>query len=234
MAAVSNLAAVRTVLKVRTMHWLILSGIGLQFAAYSISTFLVPLFQRYYGFTLTEAGIAAGVILGFTGLAGLFIGGIAADRASRKSVRGRVLVGGAALVAAAPISLIALRLGPDSAGLFIALMSLAWLLQFFFHTSALPAVSDVIAPQLRATAIAVFFALFYLLGGAFGPVVTGVLSDAFASADPSAGLSAEANGLHLSLMVVIPASLLLAGLGLLGAGRHVEADNVAMRTDSDC
>ena len=225
--------ALRAVLAVPTMRWLIISGIGVQLAAYSISTFLVPLFQRYYGFSLTKAGISAGVVLGFTGLVGLFLGGWLADRASRRSVRGRTLVGAAALLLAAPISFVALSLGPDTAGIFILIMSLAWLLQFFFHTSALPAVSDVIEPAMRSTAIAVFFAAFYLFGGAFGPVVAGVLSDVFAQGTPSGGVSAEAYGLHRSLLIVVPISLLISAVGFYGASRHVGADRNRMIASAD-
>ena len=221
-------AAVRAVWEVQTMRWLILSGIGVQLAAYSISTFLVPFFQRYYELTLTQAGVAAGVVLGFTGLVGLFLGGWAADRASRRSARGRVVVGALALTIAAPLTVAAFLVGPDALGPFVALMSLAWLLQFFFHTSALPAVSDVVQPALRSTAIAVFFALFYLLGGAFGPVVTGVLSDALAQRDVAGGVSAEAHGLHLALLIVLPVSLFIAAAGLFGAARHLERDRAAM------
>jgi MFS family permease len=126
--------AVRAVWTIRTMRWLILSGVGVQLAAYSVSTFLVPLFQRYHGLSLTGAGISAGVVLGFTGLVGLFLGGWAADRASRRSLRSRVVVGAIALGVASPLSLLAFTLGPDALGLFISVMSVAWLLQFFFHT----------------------------------------------------------------------------------------------------
>jgi MFS family permease len=220
--------AVRAVWAIRTMRWLILSGVGVQLAAYSVSTFLVPLFQRYHGLSLTEAGISAGVVLGFTGLAGLFLGGWAADRASRRSLRSRVMVGAIALGVASPLSLFAFSVGPDELGLFISVMSVAWLLQFFFHTSALPAVSDVVEPALRSTAIAVFFALFYLLGGAFGPVITGVLSDVLAAGDAAGGVSAEAHGLRLALLIVTPTSLLLAAAGLFGAARHVERDHEAV------
>ena len=227
-ASLSLVAATRTVIRIRTMRWLILSGIGVQIAAYSLGTFLVPHLQRYFDLSLTAAGAAAGVILGFTGLAGLFAGGYISDRARRRSVKARTLVGGYALAAAAPLSFAALVLGPEALGLFIAVMSLAWLLQFFFHTSALPAVSDVIDPALRATAVAVFFALFYLLGGGVGPILTGVLSDILANGNPPTGVSADAHGLQQSLLIVVPAALLLGGLGLLGASRHIERESAEM------
>lgn len=215
----------RTIVRIPTMRWLIVSGIGVQVAAYSITTFLVPLFQRYHGLTLTEAGISGGIVLGLTGLVGLFVGGWSADRASRISVRGRTLVGAAALLASAPLSLLAFSFGPDQLGWFVAVMSLAWLLQFFFHTSALPVVADVVDPALRSTAIAVLFAVFYLLGGAFGPIVTGTLSDVFAQGSPPDGMTGEAYGLHLSLLIVLPLSLLVTAAGLYGASRHVEHDS---------
>lgn len=224
--------AIRTVWAIRTMRWLILSGIGVQIAAYSVATFLVPFFQRYHDLSLTEAGISAGIVLGFTGLVGLFLGGWASDRAGRRSPRGRVVVGAIALVVAAPLAALAFSLGPESLGLFIAVMSVAWVLQFFFHTSALPAVADVVQPALRSTAIAIFFALFYLFGGALGPIITGILSDVFANGDAAGGVSGEAHGLHVALLAVIPASLLLAGLGLFGASRHIERDRELMRSST--
>lgn len=225
----STREVIRSIVRVRTMRWLILAGIGLQLAGTSISTFLIPLFQRYFDMSLTQAGISGGVVLGFSGILGLLVGGLLADRASRTSTRRRVLVGAVALLAAAPISLVALSLGPDSAGIFIAVMFLAWSLQFFFQTSALPAVSDVIDPAHRSTAIAVFFAAFYLFGGAFGPIVTGILSDALSHGTPPAGMTGEAQGLHLSLLIMVPVSLVLTAFGLFGAARHVGHDQVAMR-----
>jgi len=101
-----------------------------------------------------------------------------------------------------------------------------WLLQYTFHTSALPAVADVVQPRLRSTAIGVFFAAFYLLGGAFGPVIAGALSDHLAALAPPGGpVSAQARGLHDSLLYLVPLSLSIAAAGLFGAARTIGRDH---------
>jgi MFS family permease len=219
----------RQVLRISTMRWLVVSSIGVQVAAYSIGTFVVPLLQRYYGLSLTVAALYAGVILGVAALAGLVVSGTVADRASRRSLSRRVLVGAIALTVAAPLALLGMSFDPNQLAAFVAVMSLVSFFQFFFHTSALPAVADVVPPQLRGSAIAVFFAASYLLGGAFGPIITGVLSDAFAATGH--GVSAEAHGLNLSLMIVLPVSLLVSALGFYGAARRINADHQKMTAD---
>ncbi|MFT8064024.1 hypothetical protein ACMYNC_23160, partial [Salmonella enterica subsp. enterica serovar Enteritidis] len=89
-----------------------------------------------------------------------------------------------------------------------------WLFSYNFYTCVYTAIQDVVEPRLRATAMALFFAGLYLLGGGMGTVVVGLLSDHFAAAAmlaAGAGEMAEAfraEGLH-SAMYLIPASLLL-------------------------
>jgi MFS family permease len=220
--------AVWAILRIRTMQWLIFSGIGLQVAAYSLGTFLVPLLQRYYDLSLTMAAVNAGIVLGLAGLVGLLLGGVVGDRASRRSPGHRVMVGGFSLLASAPLTFLAFRLDSGELALFMATLSVAWLLQFFFHTTAFPAVADVVPAACRSTAMGVMFAAFYLLGGAFGPIATGLLSDLFAEAGH--GVSAEAYGLHTALLAVVPASILLGAIGLIGAATSVNADHERMRT----
>ena len=217
---------VAAVVAIPTMRWLIVSGIGVQIAAYSVATFLVPFLQRYFHLSLTIAAIDTGIVLGLAGLVGLVVGGVMSDRVSQRSTAGRVGLGAVALGVAAPLAALALLLGEQRLFLFVALMTFVQVLQFFFHTSALPAVADVVPPTMRGTAIAVFFAAFYLFGGAFGPLVTGLLSDALA--DPHHGVSASAHGLRLALLSVVAPALLMGAVGLLGASRHVFQDRARM------
>ncbi|MER5325919.1 spinster family MFS transporter [Streptosporangium roseum] len=222
---------IRMLLKIPTLRWLIAAGIGVQIPTYAVATFLVPLLQRYFGLAIGAASLSAGIILGLTGIGGLLLGGIVADRAGRRSLQARMTVGAAGLVAAAPLTLAALLIGPGAATAFVALFSAGWFFQYFFGTASLPAIADVVEPRLRATAVAVYFAAFYLLGGAFGPIITGVLSDHFtASATATATVTAEAAGLHQALLSIIPLFLLLGGLAAWAAGRTISTDHDRMLT----
>ena len=219
---------IRTLLQIPTLRWLILAGIGIQVPTYAIATFLVPLLQRYFGLAIGPASLSAGVILGVTGIFGLILGGIAADRASRRSLQARLMVGVAGLATAAPFTLAALLVPHTAAAAFVALFAAGWFFQYFFGTAALPAIADVVPTNLRATAVAVYFAAFYLLGGAFGPVIAGSLSDVFAGRAVDAAVSAEATGLHTAMLCVVPLFLLLGAAAAFGASRTVCADHARM------
>ena len=220
---------VATVLGTRTMVWVVLSGITVNFAAYAGNGFLVPMIQRYFGLGLTEAAVVTGFIVGVTGLVGLTAGGWLADAIYRRSERGRLVFGAASLVFAALATGAALASGRASVAVFAVLFGLGWLAQYSYYTSVYPAIQDVVEPRLRATAVALYFAGMYLLGGAFGPVVVGALSDALAArAMAAAGAPAmtdafRAVGLHDALGLV-PVSLLLTAVFVYLASRSFPAD----------
>ncbi len=103
-----------------------------------------------------------------------------------------------------------------------------------FYTCVYTAVQDVIEPRLRATAMALFFAGLYLLGGGLGPpVMVGGLSDYFAEQAMLAAGASEmsevfrAVGLH-SALYLVPVAMGLTGVFLLIAMRtfRVDAQNM--------
>ncbi len=223
----------RRILSIPTMWCLILAGIGANMASYSVNTFMVPMFMRYFKLSLTPASLLVGVVVGVTGLFGLLLGGWLADKADARGVKARVLVGAVATLVSAPLCFFALNLGPDSVALFVVIFSVAWFLQYFYFTSAYPTVADVVEPRLRATAVAIFFAAFYLLGGAVGPIIAGALSDYFAEASGAATTAAAAAiGLRNSLLVLVPVTMFIASVGLFLASRTVTRDNAKMREES--
>ncbi|QND52246.1 MFS transporter [Phyllobacterium sp. 628] len=225
---------VRKVLSIPTMWWLIVAGIAANFAAYSTNTFMVPVLQRYFGLPLEQAAITTGVIVGVTGLIGLTLGGWVADKMHQRSERGRLLFGAFGLAVAALATGHALTLGGTEIALFTAVFSFGWLLQYNYYTCVYPAIQDVVEPRLRATAVALFFAALYLLGGAFGPIVVGLLSDHFSTSAMLATGASEmteefkAAGLH-SAMFLIPVSLLITAVAMLFAARTFSTDAKAMR-----
>jgi MFS family permease len=116
----------------------------------------------------------------------------------------------------------------------MALLGTGWMLQFVYYSGVYAAVQDVIEPNLRATAMALYFCAMYLLGGSFGPVLTGRLSDFLARrAMLAAGATAMAEpfraaGLH-SAMYLMPACSLLLAAVLFAASQTVAADMHALQ-----
>lgn len=224
----------RKVLAIRTFWWLVLAGLAFNFAAYACNAFMVPMLQRYFGLGLQQAAMATGVIVGLTGLVGLTLGGWVADKVHQRWANGRLLFAALSMLVACLCSAWALTAGRIDTALFVAVFSLGWLFSYNFYTCVYTAIQDVIEPRLRATAMALFFAGLYLLGGGLGPLAVGWLSDHYAQAAMLAAGASEmteafkAVGLH-DAMLLIPVALLLTLLALLQAARCFQTDAVRMR-----
>lgn len=224
----------RTVLAIRTFWWLVLAGLAFNFAAYACNSFMVPMLQRYFGLGLQDAAMATGVIVGLTGLVGLTVGGWIADKVHQRWANGRLLFAAVSMLVACVCTGWALSAGRIDTAVFVGVFSLGWLFSYNFYTCVYTAIQDVIEPRLRATAMALFFAGLYLLGGGLGPLAVGWLSDHYAQAAMHAAGASEmseafkAAGLH-DAMVLIPVALFLTLLALLQAARCFQRDALRMR-----
>ncbi len=225
---------IRRLLGIATFRWLMLAGLAYNFAAYACNSFMVPMLQRYFQVSLQEAAVATGVIVGVTGLFGLTLGGVVADKLHERSITGRLWFAAFSMLVATLATGYALHAGLVAITLFVAVFSLGWLFAYNFYTCVYPAIQDVVEPRLRATAMALFFAGLYLLGGGLGPVMVGLLSDHFAQqAMLVAGATQmtetfKAVGLHGALYL-IPAALLATLVCLLLATRSFGRDAEAMQ-----
>jgi MFS family permease len=224
----------RKVLAIRTFWWLVLAGLAFNFATYACNSFMVPMLQRYFLLPLEQAAMATGVIVGLTGLLGLTLGGWLADKIHQRWQSGRLLFAALSMLVAALATGYALHAGRIEVALFVTLFSIGWLFAYNFYTCVYTAIQDVIEPRLRATAMALFFAGLYLLGGGLGPVAVGLLSDHYAQAAMLAAGATEMNetfkavGLH-GAMYLIPVALLLTMLALLQASRCFVRDAARMQ-----
>ena len=225
---------IRRVLAIPTFGWLVLAGLTFNFATYACNSFMVPMLQRYFLLPLQEAAVATGIIVGVTGLVGLTAGGWIADKLHQRFANGRLMFAAVSMLVATLATGYALHAGRIEIGVFVAVFGLGWLFAYNFYTCVYTAIQDVVEPRLRATAMALFFAGLYLLGGGLGPVVVGLLSDHFAhSAMAAAGAlemaeAFKAVGLH-DAMYLIPVALFMTLLFLHQASRCFSRDAEKMR-----
>ncbi len=225
---------IRRVLSIPTFGWLVLAGLTFNFATYACNSFMVPMLQRYFLLPLQEAAVATGIIVGITGLIGLTLGGWVADKLHQRFANGRLLFAAGSMLIATVATGYALHAGRIEIGVFVAVFSLGWLFAYNFYTCVYTAIQDVVEPRLRATAMALFFAGLYLLGGGLGPVVVGLLSDHFAhSAMAAAGAEQmsevyKAVGLH-DAMYLIPVALFMTLVFLYLASRCFSRDAARMK-----
>lgn len=224
----------RKVLKIRTFWWLVMAGLAFNFATYACNAFMVPMLQRYFGLGLQQAAMATGVIVGLTGLVGLTLGGWVADKVHQRWANGRLLFAALSMLIGTLCTGWALSAGRIEIAVFVGVFSLGWLFAYNFYTCVYTAIQDVVEPRLRATAMALFFAGLYLLGGGLGPLAVGWLSDHYAKAAMQAAGASEmseafkAVGLH-DAMLLIPVALFCTLLALLQASRCFQRDAQRMR-----
>jgi len=218
-----------SVLKIPTIRWIIITGALFNFNMYAVQTFLPAYLSRYHSLDLKQANTLAAITFSAVGIPGLLLGGWAADRIAAVRSSGRLLLSSASLLLAAAFIYLALNLSQGQLILFGALMGTGCLLCFLYYSCVYATIQDIVPPSLRGTAMALYFFAMYLLGGSFGPVLTGKLSDYFARlAMAEAGASSlnehfRALGLHRAMYVIPMCTVLLAAV-LLASARTVSRD----------
>jgi MFS family permease len=250
----------RLVLGTPTMLWVIASGALHNFNMYALGAFVAPFLVRYHKMPFQSAGWVAAVVYGFSGIFGLTVGGILADRLHAKRVDGRLIVGAAAIAICTPLIQLGLMRPPGDVLGFTLLTGTGIGVMFAYYSTVYSTIHDVVEPSLRGTAMALYFFAMYVLGASMGPVGTGLVSDYFTFQKASAAgavapmpfgdimmaelrsLVGEAKGFNLralepfraeglhTAMYIVPALAALLAIVLFAASRTVKKDVATLNT----
>lgn len=210
-------------LKNPVFWWITASGAVVNFILYTFAAFLSAFLTRFHGLSVANAGLGTGIGLGASGILGAIAGGVFGDRVIHKRRNGRMLLCAAACACAAPASCAAILLPAGNAAPAMVLLMAANALLLTYYGLVYSTIQDIVPPNLRGTAMAVYFVVMYLCGASFGPLVTGSLSDHFAARAAQAAGSAvvteaaRAIGLHHAMYVIPVLSLVLAAVLWTGA-----------------
>ncbi|MGW8972252.1 MFS transporter [Streptomyces platensis] len=170
-------ATVRELFRSRTAVWCYLGGALNLVVLSTLYTWLPSYLGRAYGLSSAQAGVKAALFI-LAGFVGAIVFGHLADRCAVRRPRRRLMV--PAVLAAGAWGLLFTAfgvLGPG-AGQY-ALIVIAGLPVAAALGTAPAAVIDVVHPSVRATAVGMAALVQNLFGLAVGPVLTGLLSDAF-------------------------------------------------------
>jgi predicted MFS family arabinose efflux permease len=150
---------------------------GMMFLAISLSTFLPLYFQRVHGAPLQKATLlTSGIML--MAIIGSPLGGWIADQWMRRRIQARLLVPAISALLTAVIYFCGMQLF-SGGGVQYVILILGGISSMVFASSAIAVTQDVVHPGLRAISYALCVISQNLLGSSLGPVVTGVLSDAY-------------------------------------------------------
>jgi len=142
------------------------------------------------------------------------------DRVIARWNNGGLLLAAGAALAAAPLACAAIALPAGESTAALALIMPAYGLLQMYYGLVYAAINDIVAPGLRGTAMAAYLMVTYLGGAAFGPLVTGMLSDRLArraAGSVAVGEAARAVGLHQAMFLIPAMALVLAAVLWAGA-----------------
>ena len=153
----------------------------LGYAAYTFAigalAFWTPSFlERIRGIPKAQATVQFGAVVVVTGFLGTYAGGWVGDYYLRKSRQAYLWVSGIATLVAAPLTLVALAVGRPS--VYWAAIVAAELFLFASTGPINSAIVNVVAPEIRATAVALSIFTIHILGDVPSPSLVGALSDA--------------------------------------------------------
>jgi predicted MFS family arabinose efflux permease len=150
---------------------------GMMFLTISLSSFFPTYFQRVHAAPLQKATLlTSGIML--MAIIGSPLGGWIADRWMKKRVQARLLVSALSALLSAVLYFCALHFFSGGAVQY-AILILGGIASMAWASSAIAVTQDVVHPGLRAISYALCVISQNLLGSSLGPIVTGVLSDAY-------------------------------------------------------
>ena len=154
----------------------ILGYAAVTFSLGGISWWMPSFLQRVDGRSQSSAAFLMGAITVVTGLAGTIIGGVVAQRWSKRTSKALYLVPAIAAALATPPALVCF-FGPKT----FALPSLAFaIFLIFLGTGPVNAATvNAVRPEIRATALAGQLFIIHALGDAISPRIIGSVSDHF-------------------------------------------------------
>jgi MFS transporter, Spinster family, sphingosine-1-phosphate transporter len=202
---------VRALTRSRTMLWVCLGGAAQLIVVSAVWSWLPSFLNRFHGVPANQAAVKAALVV-LVGAIGAVVWGSVIDRAGARRSRDKLYAMAGlcilALIVLVPAFMASSAFGISAGGQFALIM-----LGGFLMTCSVGPVSaiviDVVHPGVRATGASVLALFQNLFGLAVGPLVAGVLSDAF--------------GLEAALSVV-PLAGALAALFFMLAARSYEAD----------
>lgn len=144
-----------------------------------LAAWMPSFMNRYYGFSVAQAGTVFGAITIIAGAAGTFLGGIFADKLLKKTKKAYYFVSALSFAAAVPLGAASLLL--TQINLYAAIVFLAAAIMFVFMptgpiNAAIVSTTDI---KIRSMAFAVNIFIIHALGDAISPALVGGVSDMF-------------------------------------------------------
>jgi predicted MFS family arabinose efflux permease len=212
-----------SVLRIPTVWWIIASGALLNFSMYAIGTFLPAFLSRVHGLSLAKSGIATGVVYLAGGVSGGTLAGYLGDFIVQRRKDGRLLCAAVMALVAIPFACAGILQSAGSLFASMAFLALTYSALTTYYGLVYSAIQDIVAPNQRGAAMAIYFMAMYMCGASLGPLLTGKLSDVLAHRAAALAGSAtvtetsRATGLQQAMLVIPVLCIALAFVLYMGS-----------------
>jgi MFS family permease len=184
------------------------------FVAYGALVFVPSFAIRVLHIPLARVSVSYGIVYAAASLIGTLGGGALATRLSRHDSRWLAWLAAVACPLAAPFYIAAFA--TSSYTTFLMLLFVGATVLIGGLPPAYAAIQSVCGPQRRAMAVAITFFCLTLIGGGFGPITTGAISDALSATQGT-------DSLRYAMMMMMSV-LLITGWAFYAGGRSMPAD----------
>lgn len=189
-------------LRRRTMLFIALAGGFQSMVTYGVATWLPAFFMRVHDMNASQAGATLAVINGLVAGLGAIVAGVITARLSRDERRWLLWVPIITTIVSTPLYAFAVL--TSSVVTSLLLLTPAAFMSMMYVGPALAATHGVAGVSLRATGVALTLFVSNLLGIGGGTLLVGMVSDAFAAAEPTLSLR---YGLLAVLLANVPATI---------------------------
>ena len=148
------------------------------FAQTGISTWLPSFLIRNHGMSLSHVGVSLGLLTGICGAIGTWAGGWQGTRLAKSGLHMALWLPIAGMLLCIPLDIIALSMADGQAVLLVLIPS--YIVGSFWTAPSIALTQSLAPVSMRARASAMNILAANLIGVSMGPLVAGVLSDAFA------------------------------------------------------
>jgi MFS family permease len=171
----SQMSSVKTLFAITTYTRVNIAATAAAFSIYAFMVWVPVYLIREFGMSTGEVGTAVGLIAGFAGSIGVFLGGYLADFLSRFNDRWQMRMPALTTLIFMPLVVLVLFAPTQKAA--IVLMIPTYMLALAYTGPTWAILQSVVPLNMRAMGAAIMLFLVNLIGLGFGPQLVGILSD---------------------------------------------------------
>ena len=204
--ALSDPETFRNILGSRAVMYSCVGFASLSFVTNGLAFWTAPFLLRNYEASSTKVGTLMGVGVAIGGFLGVTAGGFISDRMKARTTNGRVNMGLLTVALSVPAMMLMLTAPSLNLASLYFLFSVG--LVSLWIGPAAAGVNELVPPQMRSTASAIYLTLNTFIGFALGPFAVGKISDSLLTAGQSSG-DALRHAMMLSMLFWIVSVLFL-------------------------